>query len=133
MAMRGFLFILAVIASGGTAAAQEDPVAAGEKVYRKCKTCHTIGPPEKMKRAGPHLNDLFGRKPGSLPDQEYSEALVAWGQDKVWDEMTLTIFLSDPTGVVEGTKMQIFGLESDEDIKAVLAYMATFDSNGMVP
>ena len=115
------------------AMAQDDTIANGEKVYRKCKTCHTIGPPTNIKMLGPHLNDLFGRKPGSLPDQEhYSEALIAWGQDKVWDETTLTMFLRDPTGTVEGTNMQIFGLESDEDIKAILAYMATFDSGGMV-
>jgi cytochrome c2 len=29
--------------------------------------------------------------------------------------------------------MQILGLQKDEDIKAVLAYLATFDTNGMAP
>jgi cytochrome c len=84
-------------------------------------------------KGGPHLNDLFGRRPGNLPDKKYSEELVAFGQDKVWDEATLTTFLHDPQGVVEGTKMAFLGLRKDEEIKAVLAYLATFDPDGMAP
>ncbi len=123
-----------LVASGGPAAAQSDLVAAGEKVFDKCHRCHAIGAPTKFKKPGPHLNDLFGRKPGGLPDyKRYSDGLVAFGQDKVWDEATLTIFLHDPQGVVKGTKMGFFGLQTDEEIKAVLAYLATFDSDGAVP
>jgi cytochrome c len=51
----------------------------------------------------------------------------------VWDEATLTIFLRDPQGVVKGTKMAFFGLQKDEEIKAVIAYLATFDKGGMAP
>ena len=65
--------------------------------------------------------------------KKYSEALVAFGQDKVWDEATLTTFLHDPQGVVEGTRMAFLGLKKDEEIKAVLAYLATFDPDGMAP
>src|SRR5262245_59678156 len=123
-----------LIASGVPAAAQGDVIAAGEKVFVKCKQCHTIGPTTKFKKAGPNLNDLFGRKPGGLPDyKKYSEALVAFGQDKVWDEATLTTFLHDPQGVVKGTHMAFFGLQTDEEIKAVLAYLATFDADGEAP
>jgi cytochrome c len=119
--------------AGGPAAAQDDLVAAGEKVFDKCRTCHLVGPPTKFKKSWPPLNDLFGRKPGSLPDEKYSEAMVAYGQDKVWDEATLTTFLRDPQGVVEGTTMAFLGLRSDEEITAVLAYLATFDPDGMAP
>jgi cytochrome c len=118
---------------GEPAAAQDDLVAAGEKVFERCRGCHRVGPPTKFRKSSPHLNDLFGRKPGSLPDQKYSEALVAFGQDKVWDEATLTTFLRDPQGVVQGTTMNIFGLRNDEEIKAVLAYLATFDADEMDP
>lgn len=123
----------AFFASAGPAAAQDDLVAAGEKVFDKCRTCHLVGPPTKFKKTPPHLNDLFGRRPGGLPDTKYSEALVAFGQDKVWDEATLTTFLRDPQGVVEGTTMGFLGLRSDEEIKAVLAYLATFDGDGLAP
>jgi cytochrome c len=133
MSIRRHIFIFALIANTASAAAQDDLVAAGEKVFVKCKTCHLVGPPTKIRKAWPHLNDLFGRKPGSLPDVKYSAALVAFGQDKVWDEATLTVFLHDPQGVVKGTKMPFFGLQKDEDIKAVIAYLATFDKDGMAP
>jgi cytochrome c len=135
MAMRSLLFILAVIASGGTAAAQEDLVAVGEKVFEEgCQRCHAVGAPTKFKKPGPHLNGLFGRKPGGLPDyKKYSEQLIAFGQDKVWDEATLPTFLHDPQGVVLNTKMAFLGLQEDQEIKAVLAYLATFDPNGMAP
>jgi len=123
-----------LIASGGPAAAQDDLVAAGEKVFVKCERCHAVGPPTKFKKPGPHLNDLFGRKPGGLPDYErYSEALVAFGQDKIWDEASLTTFLHDPQGVIKGTKMAFLGLGTDEEINAVLAYLATFDPDGAAP
>jgi cytochrome c2 len=35
--------------------------------------------------------------------------------------------------VVKGTKMQIIGLQTDEEIKAVLAYLSTFDADGAAP
>ena len=124
----------ALFASGGSAEAQGDLAAAGEKVFEKCQRCHAVGPSTKFKKPAPHLNDLFGRKPGSLPDYaRYSEALVAFGQDKVWDDATLTTFLHDPQGVVKGTHMSFFGLQTDEEIKAVLAYLATFDPDGTAP
>lgn len=116
-------------ASTGQAAAQDDLVAVGEKVFDKCRQCHAVGPPTKFRKSSPHLNDLFGRKPGGLPDfKKYSAELVAFGQDKVWDEATLTTFLRDPQRV---SKMAILGLKKDEEIKAVLAYLATFDPDGM--
>jgi len=129
--MRRFLFVLTVVASTATAVAQEDLVAAGETVFGRCKQCHLIGPPTKWAKSWPHLNDVFGRQPGGLANQKYSDALVAWGQGKVWDQATLTTFLRDPQGVVKGTSMAFIGLSSDEEIEAVLAYLATFDSDGM--
>ena len=136
MRIIGLCCALAVVAASSLfasgEAAQDDLVAAGEKVFERCHTCHAVGAPTKFKKSAPNLNDLFGRKPAGLPDyKKYSEALVAFGRDNVWDEATLTTFLHDPQGVVEGTKMQIFGLQKDEEIKAVLAYLATFDPDGM--
>ena len=132
MIVRGFLIAFTLFAGAGAATAQDDLVANGEKVFRKCQACHAAGEGAKNK-VGPVLNDLFGRKPGSLPDYEYSQAMVEFGQDKVWDEATLTKFLHDPRGVVVGTKMAFPGLKKDEEIEAVLAYLATFDPDGMAP
>lgn len=126
-------FILALFAIGGPAVAQDDLVAAGEKVFAKCHTCHLVGPPTKRVKSPPHLNDLFGRRPGSLRNTKYSKAMVEFGQDKVWNEATLTTFLRDPQGIVKGTNMGFLGLQKDDDIKAVLAYLATSDKDGMAP
>jgi cytochrome c len=139
MRVIGLFCALAVVvastlfASGGPAAAQENLVAAGERVFVKCQSCHAVGAPTKFVKGAPHLNDLFGRKPGGLPDKKYSEALIAFGKDKVWDEATLTTFLHDPQGIVVGTTMAFLGLRKDEEIRAVLAYLATFDPDGMAP
>ena len=130
MVMRGLLATFAFLSAIGAASAQDDLVAAGEKVFRKCQACHAAGEGAAHK-VGPQLNDLFGRKPGSLPDYSYSEAMVAFGQDKVWDEATLTTYLHNPRGVVKGTKMAFPGLKKDEEIQAVLAYLATFDPEGL--
>ena len=130
MAMRRCLIAFALFASTGAANAQEDLVAAGEKVFRKCQACHAVGEGAANK-VGPQLNALFGRKPGGLPDYKYSEAMIAFGQDKVWDEATLTPYLQNPRGVVKGTKMVFPGLKKDEELQAVLTYLATFDPEGM--
>jgi cytochrome c2 len=129
MVMSRLLAAFALLASAGAANAQEDLVAAGEKVFRKCQACHAAGEGAANK-VGPQLNALFGRKPGSLPDYKYSEAMIAFGQDKVWDEATLTPYLHNPRGVVKGTKMAFPGLKKDEEVQAVLAYLATFDPEG---
>jgi cytochrome c len=135
MAKHRFLCVLAILASSGTAVAQDDLVAEGETVFIHCRGCHLIGDRKPVfTLAAPHLNDLFGRQPGSLPDRwRYSDQMVAFGQDKIWDEATLTTFLHDPQGLVKGTKMDFSGLKNDHEIKAVLAYLATFDPDGMAP
>lgn len=40
-------------------------VAAGEKVFGKCKGCHQVGEGAKN-RIGPHLNGVLGRKAGAI-------------------------------------------------------------------
>ena len=142
MGMRRCLIGFALFASATAATAQDkhDPVVIGELVFFACQHCHFVGD-EKLDPArvrsregrhfGPHLNDLFGRRPGSLPDYEYSDAMVAFGRDKVWDEATLTTFLHDPRGVVAGTTMNYAGNKKAEELQGLIAYLATFDSDGM--
>jgi cytochrome c len=136
--MRVFGLFCAFAAIAAPAAAQDkgDLAVIGELVFFTCSPCHVVGegkPAKTHPTHGPHLNNLYGRRPGSLPDFEYSEAMVAFGQDKVWDEATLTTFLHDPPGVVAGTKMAFHGLKKDEELQALLAYLATFDPDGMAP
>jgi cytochrome c len=89
----------------------------GETVYHKCQGCHSID----RNRIGPKHMGLFGRRAGSLPDFDYSEAMKNSGI--VWNEETLDRFLADPRGVVPGTKMTYVGIKNPQDRADLIAYL----------
>lgn len=107
-----------------TAAVDPELVAAGAKVFKKCKSCHQVGDGAKN-RTGPELNGVVGRAIGSVDGFKYSKSMSSMGGD--WTEETLAAFLHDPKGYVKGTKMSFRGLKKDKDIAAVTAYLETFD------
>lgn len=106
-----------------TAAAEPDPdmVAAGEKVFAKCKACHMVGEGAKN-RVGPMLNGIMGREAGTVEGFTYSPAMAESGL--IWDAETLHAFLADPKGTVPKTKMAFAGLKKPEDRDAIVAYLA---------
>lgn len=109
-------------------AAEPDPelVAEGEKVFRKCQACHQVGEGAKN-RVGPQLNNVLGRTAGSIDDFRYSNPLSAAGEDGLaWTDETLALYLADPRKYIKGTRMSFAGLRSQDEIDAVIAYMATF-------
>lgn len=98
-------------------------VAAGERVFRKCKACHQVGP-DAANRTGPHLNRLFGRVAGSVEGFRYSRPMMQAGKDGlVWTPETLSEFLSRPRDFIKGTKMAFAGLRDADDIAAIIAYL----------
>jgi len=99
-------------------------VKTGEKVFKKCKACHAIGPKAKHK-LGPHLNGVFGRTAGAQDGfKKYSKAMKKAGADGlVWDDATLTQFLKKPKAMIKKTKMSFAGLKKDKDLAAILAYL----------
>lgn len=114
---------LAALAVPGLA--QDDQIAAGEKVFKKCAACHAIGPDAKN-RVGPELNALIGRTAGTAPDFSYSEAMKAAGTGGlVWSSETLHTYLESPKAMVPGTKMTFAGLKKPEDRDAVIAYITS--------
>ncbi|MDQ0324870.1 MULTISPECIES: c-type cytochrome [Hyphomicrobiales] len=122
---------IAAILAAGSAYAQDDLVAAGEKVYKQCHACHSVGEGAKN-RVGPEQNNLFGRVAGSLPDFRYSDAMKSAGENGlVWTEKSLHEYLKNPRAYVPKTKMIFAGLKKPEDIDAVVAYLKTFDTDGM--
>ena len=122
---------LLFVAGTGLAGAQDALVADGEKIYKKCKACHAVGADAKNK-VGPQQNDLIGRVAGTADGYKYSKAMIAAGEaGLVWTEESLAVWLKAPKKYVKGTKMAFSGLKSDEDIAAVIAYLLTFDSDGM--
>lgn len=112
-------------AAAADAAPDPEMVAAGEKVFRKCQTCHAVGEGAKNKM-GPQLNGVVGREVGSVKDYRYSSTFKdAHEAGKVWDHDALATFLADPRGTMKGTKMSFGGLKKEGDIDALIAYLST--------
>ncbi|GLR88850.1 c-type cytochrome [Bradyrhizobium iriomotense] len=115
-----FALILASLASSALAA--EGNPAAGKTVFeRTCANCHAsvIG----VNKVGPSLWNVVGRKPASVPDFAYSEAMKA--NKEAWTLGALDAYLADPRGDVHGVKMFFKGLPDPTDRSNVIAYLQT--------
>ncbi len=88
----------------------------GEQIYEACQDCHSLDKND----VGPRHRGVFGRKAGSLPDYDYSDALKS--ANIVWNEETLDKWLTDPQAVAPGAKM-VFHLENAQDRADVIAYL----------
>ena len=91
--------------------------------------CHSIGPGAQNK-VGPEQNGLEGRKAGSVPNYQYSDANKNSGI--VWNEAKFKEYIQDPRGVVPGTKMIFAGIKNDQEINDLWAYLKQFDANGNI-
>jgi len=105
------------------AATDPELVAAGEKAFRKCSSCHQVGDGAKNK-SGPHLNGVIGRAAGSIDGFRYSKSMTEAGTGGlVWSDETMAEFLAKPKSYIKRTKMSFAGFRKDEDIEAVIAYL----------
>ncbi len=108
-----------VFALASHQALAEADLAKGEKIFKKCKTCHSLE--EGKKKQGPHLAGLFGRTAGSVEGYKYSKAMKESGI--VWDEETLDAYLTKPKDLVPKTKMAFPGLKKEQDRIDIIAYL----------
>ena len=99
---------------------------AAEQVFNNaCRTCHTIRQGDN--RLGPNLFRIIGRRAGSLPEYDYSDAMKNAGF--VWDEVELARFIGSPDEVVPGNKMKPYsGLRSADDIERVVAFLLSISA-----
>ncbi len=111
----------------GPAAAQD--VAAGEKSFRKCLPCHSIGPGAQNK-VGPEQNGLDGRQAGTAPGYNYSDANKKSGI--VWNEQTFKEYIVDPRAKIPGTKMIFPGIKDPKEVGDLWAYLKQFDAEGNI-
>ena len=95
-----------------------DP-AKGKKVFRKCVACHSLQ--ECKNKIGPPLNNLLGRKAGSVEGYKYSKAMATHG--KLWSFEEMNGFLIKPKDWIKGTKMTFVGLKKETERAAVILYM----------
>jgi cytochrome c len=110
------LVALAFVAEAPRAGAQE----AGEPTFKRfCAVCHSTDP--GVNKIGPSLAGIVGRKAGSVPGYNYTEANKNSGL--TWDEATLDTYLTDPKKTIPGTKMLFAGIKKPEDRQALIAYL----------
>jgi cytochrome c len=101
-------------------------VAAGEKAFAKCQSCHTINA-GGANGIGPNLHGTMGKAVASHAGFAYSAELKAVGGTWDWDKMDT--WLKNPKGMVSGTKMSFAGLGKVEDRAAIAAYLNAQGSN----
>lgn len=126
---------LMAASSGLPLLAQGDPEA-GEKVFKRCKTCHQVGEGAKN-GAGPVLTNVVGNAAGSVDGYKYSNSLKAASEaDLIWNERNLVSWLLGPSDFMKevlddgGAKSKMaFKLKKPEDAANVIAYLATFSGS----
>jgi len=95
-------------------------VAHGEKVFKKCKACHSIDASGGNK-IGPKLWNVMFRPAGSVADYKYSKALASYGKEWNWEEMNG--FLIKPAKWIKGNKMGFAGIKDERDRASVILYL----------
>tara|TARA_B000000460_G_C21445804_1_gene361506 strand:+ start:219 stop:746 length:528 start_codon:yes stop_codon:yes gene_type:complete len=95
-------------------------VAHGEKVFKKCKACHSINQGGGNK-IGPKLWNVMFRPVGAVTDYKYSKALSSYGKEWSWEEMNG--FLIKPSKWIKGNKMGFAGLKDERDRASVILYL----------
>ena len=116
-----------IVTSAGASFAQD--VQKGENSFKKCLPCHSIGSGAKNK-IGPELNGLDGRKAGTVPGFNYSDANKNSGI--AWTEETFKEYIKDPRAKVPSTKMIFPGIKNEQEVNDLWAYIKQFDADGNI-
>ena len=97
-----------------TTAAVTEPAA-----FAVCKACHSVEPGKNG--IGPSLAGIWGEKAGLVPGFEFSEPMKTSGL--TWNQATLDRYLTDPRGVVPGTKMAFGGVADAAKRQAIIDWI----------
>jgi cytochrome c len=116
---KGLAGIVAALALNVAPALADGDAAAGEKVYKKCKTCHTLEAGQH--RVGPSLAGMFGRTAGTADGFKFSKAMA--GSGIVWDEASVDAYIANPKDFMPGNKMAFPGVKDAEDRADLIAYL----------
>lgn len=101
----------------------------GEKVWRKCQSCHEIGVGAED-GIGPQLNYLFGRAAGSIDGFRYSSDMERMGSTGLeWHADTLDRYIENPRALVSGTRMSFRGIKDPQDRADLIAFLRTYSDN----
>lgn len=95
---------------------------AGKAAFRKCASCHQVGPSARG-GFGPKLTGVIGRKAGATNDYRYSAAMK--NANIVWTEHNLAAFLKAPSDFIPGNNMRFWGIGNAQQVADLLAYLRT--------
>ena len=102
------------------AAYQAADLSNGEAKFALCRSCHTTTPGgDDM--TGPNLWGIFGRKAGSKANFTYSDDMKNAGW--TWDADRIDKWITNPRGVLAGTKMTFVGIPDSNDRRDVVAFL----------
>lgn len=103
-----------------------DVNAGAEYFDLKCSQCH-----DHQKQGGhskgPHLWNIMGRKAGTMPGFEYSEAMKQSGHN--WNYATLNYYLTRTDRAVPGRSMNFRGIRQDDKRANLLLFIRTLNDN----
>jgi len=103
-----------------TAAASPTTAAATEPAaFAVCKACHSVEPGKNG--IGPSLAGIWGEKAAAVPGFEFSQPMKDSGL--TWNQATLDRYLTDPRGVVPGTKMAFGGVADAAKRQAIIDWI----------
>jgi len=135
------IIITGILAALASPVLAEGDIAAGEKVFRKCKACHMIADGDDLivrgGKIGPNLFGIVGMTAGTIPDFRYGKSLVEAGDaGLIWDEASLAAYLVNPTSFLKETlgknnaksSMNFRLSKGGADVAAYLASLAPAES-----
>ena len=119
--------VVSLVVAGGSAAAGD--AAAGEKVFKKCKVCHTVQ--EGKNKVGPSLFGVVGRPAGGAAKYKYSASLkAAAAKGLVWTAENTIAYVENPKQFLKsylGEKRvknkMLFKLKNLQQRQDVVAYL----------
>jgi cytochrome c len=99
-----------------------DPKRGASLFEDSCSDCHNAKP-DGGNRKGPNLFGVVGRKSGSVPGFDYSDANK--GLNWLWTPARLDPYLASPQKIVPGTIMKFKGDPDPQERADIIAYLVT--------
>lgn len=133
------LTLAAVMALMSAPAIAQDAAAGQEQFERQCVACHVVVNEAgetlagRNAKTGPNLYGVIGRTPGTYPDFDYGDGMVAYGATGVvWDEETFVGYVQNPTDFLRtalddrrARGKMAFQVRDEQQARDIYAYLAS--------